>query len=247
MKKVIFLLATLLTIASFSQDAKMNLNYKVKIQFRLSQASDWRNIVDEKIEGLSGVQYYLDNSYEHRMIIEVEKPQGLKGTLRVRTPIRLDGVTLSANSTVGRIIFGPQAGCEGEKRCEPLSTNDVGLVEIRLDSELANATAFGAFLLRPFTVRPEPAIRPVVQYNDKNVPCGTAVKKKGFWIFAKSIFTDASLADTISLCAINPKGKRECAELFDWDLKIKGSKKGLYTFILWNEDFNKTKCDIYLV
>jgi len=53
--------------------------------------------------------------------------------------------------------------------------------------------------------------------------------------------------DTISICVTNPKGKIKCADDQDLELKVRASKKGLYTFNIFDDRVRRTRCEVYAV
>ena len=218
------------------------LESSVKIQRQSS--SGWQTVEEKRFRGISGIQYLLDEGQVYRLIVSVEKPFDLEGVLRVRMVTRSDGTSLPKEVKSGQIIFGPHTGCPvGEKRCEPLSIDDVGLVEVRLDVEKAQFTGLGVFTLRPFT-EPTPAkIRPSIQYKDSIVSCGSTIKD-GFWLFAPKIRGNGSRVDSISVCLTGPKGKVICAEDGDFQVKKRVTKKGRYTFTIFDERVRRTDCGV---
>jgi hypothetical protein len=223
------------------------LESKVMIQRDYGQGN-WKTVEQKSFSGLSGIQYWFDTSVRFRMVIEVEKPYDLESVLRVRMVSRADGKVIKEGEKKAVIIFGPHEGCpSSEERCKPLSLDDVGLVEIRLDTEKAQFTGFGVFTLRPYTERSPIKIRPSVVYRDRDVPCGTDIPKKGFLFFVPKLVGNGSVIDAISLCLTNPKGKVKCADDGEAEVRKLVTKKGLYQIVLFDERQRKTTCNIRAV
>lgn len=226
---------------------RLDLRFSVEIQFRPNSVTEWINTQTKEMVGVGGIQYYQGRFNEYRMVLKVEKPTDLKGVFRARTNLRNDGIALGQGSGQGIIIFGPHDGCQNDgdnRRCDPLSLNDVGLVELRLDVEKATKTALGTFSIRPYDVAPEAVIRPGIVYKGREIPCESTVDK-GWWLFAKKLQADSTAIDSISLCVLTPKGERKCAEDQEFEVETRVSKEGKYVIEIWNKRIIKRTCTIY--
>lgn len=247
-----FLMATMIIFGSLvyvSNSAhareRLNLQFSVDIQYRQLLSNQWVTLNSKSYDGIGGLQAHLDSSAQYRMVLTVRKPFDLSGAFRVRMFSRVDGVALPVNTEKGVIIFGPQDGCQNETRCEPLSLNDVGQVELRLDLEKAQETALGIFNFRPYDESPPITIRTQYFYDGKEIACGSSVKK-GWWIFAKKLKGSGSAVDTISICAKNPKGSIECADDRETEVKVRANRNGTIKFSLWNNKAIENGCEFYV-
>jgi hypothetical protein len=239
----------LLLISALRVEARerLSLNHFVEIQYRSLTVGEWRSLTAREFDGVGALQFHLDSNFEYRMIITVRKPFDLAGTLRVRMVTRTDGIALPAGSETGRIIFGPQNGCQAnEERCRPLSLDDVGLVETRLDLEKARVTSIGAFTIRPFSTPMPITIRTRYFRGDQEIFCGSTVKK-GWLIFGKRLRADGSPIDTISACGRRPNGKIACAEDQDYQVEIRANEIGRLYFSIWNREALEDQCHFNVV
>lgn len=234
----------LLIILMFTVDAKASpeLVLESSVTIQRKDASGWISVESKKFKGISGLQYLIDDGQIYRMVIEVEKPYDLEGTMRVRMVTRSDGVVVPRDQKTGRIILGPHDGCpDNEVRCKPLTIDDVGLVEIRIDVEKAQFTGFSVFTLRPYDEVTPVQIRPSITYKGNNISCGSQVKK-GFWIFSPKLVGNSSRVESISICITDPKGKVKCAADGEYQLKKHISKKGDYVFTVFDDRVRKSSC-----
>jgi hypothetical protein len=204
----------------------------------------WQTVTALKADGIGGLQVYLDPKKQHRLKLTVFKPHDLKGTYKVRTPLRSDAVTLGPEARSGTIILGPHPGCqEIESRCAPYTIEEIGLIEFRMDLEKAKRSAFGVLLIRPYDEVLEVASRTAITFQDKTIACGSTVDK-GWWIFASSINSNADPIDTISLCVQEPDGDIECADDRENEISKKANERGWYEFINWNSTPTAARCFI---
>lgn len=241
----LFLLLLLLTVQANAKN-QLTLDYKAEVQVRVGDVEgDTWNTVEEINGPIGGGQFWLKRDLVFRLKITARKPHDIKGTFKVRTPTRTDGVVAPEGTGEVVMIFGPHKGCpEQEERCRKLSLNDIGNVELMLKLERADQVSLGIFLLRPYDEELELAYRPALTYKNKSILCGDTVKK-GFWIFARRFYGSASPLDTISLCVKNPKGKVKCVEdSEDDEIKIKARRAGTYEFTTWNRGPISSTCYI---
>lgn len=242
---VIVFLITSLVRTAHARD-RLNLSFSIAIQYEFGE--EWITSKELKsVTGLGGLQFHIDPEKKYRMVIKVPKPHDIKGTFRARSATRVDGVVVPPDSTEGVIIFGPQPSCNTrcneldtnclntlENRCAPLSLDDVGLVEMRLDLEKASETAIGAANVRPYDKAPPIPVRASIRYKEGLIQCDSTVDK-GWWIFAKKLVADSDSLTSISLCVTTPANKTLCADDREFDLKIKANQKGTYRFEVWND------------
>jgi len=241
------LISMLLSLKSYSR-SQLSLEYKVSIQVEYNdpEGTEYQTIAWKEMSGIGGIQVALDPVKKHRMVIKVRKPINLAGIFKVRMPTRVDGVNAPTGLEYAQIIFGPQRGCPGigEDACKPITEDDIGNIELRLDLKQAEQTAFGVFLFRPYADPLDFAIRPSIKYKDKIIKCGSSIKK-GLWLFAKRARADTDPMDTISLCALDPKKKWDCAGDKEDSMKIRINKKGRYLFVAWNKSPTYSTCEIF--
>lgn len=248
-----FLVATLILFgsvfyissAAYARD-RLNLKFEIVIQYRQLMTNNWITHKEESFDGIGGLQTHLDSSAEYRMVIIVRKPFDLSGTFRVRMFSRVDGIALPSGTDSGTIIFGPHDDCSSnEVRCKPLTLNDVGQVELRMDLEKSQETALGIFNFRPYDASPPITIRARYFYDGKEIACGSTVKK-GWWIFGKKLKGSGSVVDTISICAKKPKGSFDCADDQESEVKTRANEKGVLRFSIWNNKAIEDKCVFYV-
>lgn len=240
--KVLLVLVLLFIPLRLQAKTQLTLDYKVMAQVLVGDIEgDTWNTVQSASGPITGLQFFLEKAETYRLLIEVRKPHDIKGTFKIRTPTRTDGLVAPKGTDKLKIILGPQKGCNGESRCDPITINDIGNVEMMLTLEEANQVSLGVFLLRPHDEKLDLAYRPALTYKGNQILCGSTVKK-GFWIFARRFHGNASPLDTISLCVKNPKGKVFCVGEKEYEIKIKARKSGLYEFTAWNATPVQSTC-----
>lgn len=240
---MIDLLMAFTALTTATARAPLTLNFEVEVQRRVVDpaSEQWATVTKVKAEGIAGLQSYLDPQTTHRLVITVFKPQDLKGSFKVRTPLRVDGVTLDLGRSA-QLILGPHTGCpDAEARCKPFTEEEVGQIEMRMDLEKAKQTAFGILAIRPYSQPVEEAVRTALVFKDKTIPCGATVEK-GWWIFASSVYSSANPKDTISLCVQEPDGDIECADDEEFEIGKKMNQTGQYEFVVWNSSPTVARC-----
>ena len=247
---IVTIFVIILVIAGVSRNARaaelerLNLVYRVSVEYQSiePEGQRWIEAKSTTIDGMGGFQFHLDESLEYRMVVHVEKPFDLGGTLKLRTPTKRTGVTLVRGSKEGRLILGPHDGCS-QSACDPLSRNDVGQFQLQMNLEKATTTSFGAYLVRPFVMPAPIVISPGLKYKDSVINCGETVKK-GWWIFAKKLEVHADPIGTISLCVETPDKEVHCADDQEQEIKIRANQSGPYKFFVWSEKIVYQHCEI---
>jgi len=246
-RDVMIKLLFLLTIFTPISIAKSQLSLKFQLEVERLQSDpegdSWKTVDKQFVAGVGGLQFHVDDA-KYRLKITAFKPYDLDGTFKVRMATRADGIVAPKNTETVSIIFGPHEGCpKTEKRCLPISIMDVGNVELRLDLRKARGTSLGIFLLRPFSERINFTVRPAIKYKDKQIHCGSKVKK-GFWIFASKMQSESDPINNISMCVKEPDGKVECAKDEEGSLKVRINQSGLFKFSVWNAYSETQTCEV---
>jgi len=238
----VIILALLFSSVAYAKPS-LTLEYMAEVQMELKDPTGpvWiTHAVRHVAHGVGGLQVWLDPQGRHRIKITARKPHDVRGSFKIRMPSRSDGVVANPNSDTVSIIFGPHEGCpDSEARCKPLTENDLGNVELRLDLEKAKQSSLGVMLLRPYKDASDIAIRPALSYEGKEVKCNTKVEK-GWWIFASRMVADT--VDAISVCVREPDGNVECAKDQAKEIKIKIQQTGTYEFTIWNSSPYEASC-----
>ena len=237
-------------LMSIPANAKSQLNLGFELEAQMlkqdPEGDVWQTLQKKSFLGVGGFQFHIAGG-KYRLKITAHKPYDIKGVFKVRMPGRVDGVVAPAKKTSVSIILGPHKGCPAKKaRCLPLTKDDFGNLELRLDLKKAKQTSLGIALLRPYDTRVNFAIRPALRYEDLSVPCGAKVPK-GWWIFASSMKAESDPISSISLCVREPDGDVECAEEKEESVRVKLNEEGLFQFIVWNESADTVACEIEAV
>jgi hypothetical protein len=246
MKWFLILLLFSLFISAYAYGREqLNLHFDVDIQYRVTATKDteWLSAKKTKVEGIGAIQVKLNKLFDHRLIFTIKKPFDIKGSFKVRTPTRTDGIVAKEKSDTVQIILGPHKGCpKSEKRCQPIVLEDVGNIELRLDLFKAKKSSFGVLLFRPFSFFSDGPVRPSVSYEDKELDCGSQIES-GWFIFASNIRAVGS-PDTISLCIEGPDGDKECAEDREGEVEVSANQSGKYSIVAWDTNPIQTRCVI---
>jgi len=225
---------------------QLTLQFEVEFQYTVfgGDKVEWIAMDKMKVDGIGALQVKLNKTVQQRLIFTVKKPFDLKSVFKIRTPQRSDGIVGKAESDSIQIILGPHQGCpEEESRCKPITLDDVGNIELRLELYKAQAPSFGVLLFRPYSQTLMLPVRPSVSYKNEKVACDSHIETEWF-IFARDIEVSGA-PDIISLCIEKPNGDKECAEDRETEVEVTASQSGKYNVVAWNTTPFQTVCSIY--
>jgi len=246
--KLLFLILLSIPISGIAK-TELNLEFDIEVQrfHKDPEGNTWVSEQRTNFFGIGGIQFHADGSQIYRLIITAKKPYDLKGSFKVRMPNRVDGVVALENSTKVSIILGPQEGCKvAEDRCKPITSQDVGNLELMLALKRAKKVSLGIILLRPYESSPSPMVRTSLSHRDKPLPCGSKVES-GWWIFASSTGAHSDPLNGISLCVRKPDGEFECAKEKEEKIRVKMGTTGIFQFITWDGDASYAICEVEAV
>jgi len=244
-KKLICLVMFFVLPGDAQARTQLTLKYNVQVQTELHDPVEniWQTVEEVDVDGIGSLQVHLYPNKKYRLKLTVSKPYDLKGVYKIRTPIRHDSIVLGPKTTKGTIILGPHKGCEKEKRCNPFTTEEIGMFEFRMDIEKAERSSFGVLLIRPYEEQAEGAARAAITFRNETISCGSTIDK-GWWIFASSFHSNANPLDNISLCLHEPDGDVRCSKDNKHKVSVKANQRGRYEFINWNRTPTGVVCFI---